>query len=88
MPVDGFWSITVYDAEGYLEPNQYNVYSVSRITAKKGADGLVISSAAATAKFLIAFRSRRAGTTRFVSFARDPNPRWQMENSRRRSPLS
>ena len=41
VPVDGFWSITVYNAEGYLEPNQYDAYSVNNITAKKGADGSV-----------------------------------------------
>jgi hypothetical protein len=42
VPVDGFWSITVYNAEGYLERNQYNAYSVNDITAKKkGADGSV-----------------------------------------------
>jgi hypothetical protein len=41
VPVDGFWSITVYNAKGYLEPNQYNVYSVNMISAKKGADGSV-----------------------------------------------
>jgi hypothetical protein len=41
VPVDGFWSITVYNAEGYLEPNQYNAYSVNNITANKGADGSV-----------------------------------------------
>jgi len=41
VPVDGFWSITVYNAEGYLEPNPYNAYSVNNITAKKGADGSV-----------------------------------------------
>src|SRR5260221_1959227 len=41
VPVDGFWSITVYNAEGYLEPNQYNVYSVNMTSAKKGADGSV-----------------------------------------------
>ncbi len=41
VPVDGFWSITVYNAEGYLEPNQYNAYSVNKITAKKGKDGSV-----------------------------------------------
>ena len=41
VPVDGFWSITVYNAQGYLEPNQYNAYSVNSITAKKGADGSV-----------------------------------------------
>jgi hypothetical protein len=39
VPVDGFWSITVYNAEGYLEPNQFNAYSLNNITAKKGADG-------------------------------------------------
>ena len=41
VPVDGFWSITVYNADGYLEPNQFNAYSVNNITAKKGADGSV-----------------------------------------------
>ena len=41
VPVDGFWSITVYNAEGYLEPNQYNAYAVNNITANKGADGSV-----------------------------------------------
>jgi hypothetical protein len=41
VPVDGFWSITVYNAEGYLEPNPYNAYSVNNITAKKGASGSV-----------------------------------------------
>ena len=41
VPVDGFWSLTVYNSEGYLQPNQYNAYSVNSITAKKGADGSV-----------------------------------------------
>jgi hypothetical protein len=41
VPVDGFWSITVYNAEGYLEPNPYNVYSVNQVTAKTGPDGSV-----------------------------------------------
>jgi hypothetical protein len=41
VPVDGFWSITVYNAEGYLEPNQYNAYSVNKMTAKTGADGSI-----------------------------------------------
>jgi hypothetical protein len=41
VPVDGFWSITVYNAEGYLEPNPYKVYAVNKTTAKKAADGSV-----------------------------------------------
>ena len=41
MPVDGFWSISVYNAEGYFEKNTYNAYSLNNITAKKSADGSV-----------------------------------------------
>jgi hypothetical protein len=41
VPVDSFWSITVYNAKGYLEPNRYNAYSLNNITAKKNADGSV-----------------------------------------------
>lgn len=41
VPVDGFWSITVYNADGYLEPNPANAYSVNKLTAKPGADGAV-----------------------------------------------
>jgi hypothetical protein len=37
VPVDGFWSVT----QGYLEPNQYDAYSVNNLTAKKGTDGSV-----------------------------------------------
>jgi hypothetical protein len=39
VPVDGFWSLTVYNSEGYLQPNPDNVYSVSSITAKASPDG-------------------------------------------------
>jgi hypothetical protein len=41
VPVDGFWSLTVYNGEGYLQPNPDNVYSVNSITAKEGPDGSV-----------------------------------------------
>jgi hypothetical protein len=41
VPVDGFWSLTVYNSEGYLQPNPDNVYSVNSITAKEGPDGSV-----------------------------------------------
>ena len=42
VPVNAFWSVTVYDAEGHLQKNQYNTYSLSSITAKKNADGTVL----------------------------------------------
>jgi len=35
VPVDGFWSVSLYNAEGYYEKNEYNAYSVNNITAKK-----------------------------------------------------
>jgi len=41
VPVDGFWSVTVYDAKGYLDANKFNSYSVNSVTAKKEADGSV-----------------------------------------------
>ena len=41
VPVDGFWSVTVYNSEGYLQPNPHNAYSVNSITAKEGPDGSV-----------------------------------------------
>ena len=41
VPVDGFWSISVYDTKGYYEKNALDAYSLNSITAKKGADGTV-----------------------------------------------
>jgi hypothetical protein len=41
VPVDGFWSIIVYNDKGYLERNPYNAYSLNSITAKKDAGGLM-----------------------------------------------
>lgn len=39
VPVDGFWSITVYDDKGFMTPNPQNAYSLNNITAKKDAKG-------------------------------------------------
>jgi hypothetical protein len=41
VPVDGFWSISVYDAEGHFRKNKLNAYTLNSITAKKNADGSV-----------------------------------------------
>lgn len=41
VPVDGFWSISVYNAEGYFEPNELGHYSVNDITAARNDDGTV-----------------------------------------------
>jgi len=41
VSVDGFWSISVYNAKNYYEKNALDAYSLNSITAKKGADGTV-----------------------------------------------
>ncbi|SRX81847.1 hypothetical protein [Hyphomicrobium sp. MC1] [Mycolicibacterium parafortuitum] len=41
VPVDGFWSITVYNADGYFTANPADAYSVNNVTAAKDADGAV-----------------------------------------------
>jgi len=39
VPVDGFWSVTVYNAKGYFDKNEYDAYAVSDRNATKNADG-------------------------------------------------
>lgn len=41
VPVDGFWSVSLYNAEGYYQKNDYNAYSVNSVTAKRQDDGSV-----------------------------------------------
>jgi hypothetical protein len=53
VPVDGFWSISVYNAQGYFEPNEHDAYTLNNLTAKKNGDGKTPNCR----------RSLRAGTT-------------------------
>jgi len=41
VPVDGFWSISVYNQDGYFEANDRNAYSVNDLTAAPNEDGSV-----------------------------------------------
>jgi hypothetical protein len=41
VPVRGFWSVSVYNAQGYFEANPLNAYSINNLTAKKNGDGSV-----------------------------------------------
>ncbi len=41
VPVDGFWSISLYNADGFFEPNDRSAYSVNNLTATANDDGSV-----------------------------------------------
>lgn len=41
VPVDGFWSISLYDGKGYYEKNPYDAYALNNVTAKKNTDGSI-----------------------------------------------
>lgn len=38
VPVDGFWSISIYNKDGYFEKNKFNSYSINNVTAKINDD--------------------------------------------------
>ena len=38
VPVDGFWSISVYNKDGYFESNKFDSYSINNLTAKPNED--------------------------------------------------
>lgn len=39
MPVDGFWSITVYNKDGFMQENDQGVYAYNNVSAKQSSDG-------------------------------------------------
>lgn len=41
VPVDGFWSISVYNAGGYFEPNEQGAYTINNITGVPNDDGTI-----------------------------------------------
>jgi hypothetical protein len=42
VPVDGFWSVSVYDADGRFAPNPQKAYTVNSVTAKTEPDGSAV----------------------------------------------
>ena len=40
-PVDAFWSISVYNKDGYFEPNDRDAYNVNSVMAQKNDDGSI-----------------------------------------------
>ncbi len=41
VPIDAFWSISLYNTEGHFQRNAFEAYTVNSITAKRDADGSV-----------------------------------------------
>ena len=41
VPVDAFWSVSVYNAAGYYEKNPLNAYTLNNLTAQKSGDGAI-----------------------------------------------
>ena len=41
VPVDGFWSLAVYDRDGYFRENEYGSYGFGDRTAEKNLDGSI-----------------------------------------------
>jgi hypothetical protein len=41
VPVDGFWSISLYNADGYFPQTHGGAVSVNNLTASRGTDGSV-----------------------------------------------
>jgi len=39
VPVDGFWSVTVYNGQGFMEKNDRNAYAFNNVTAVKNSEG-------------------------------------------------
>ena len=39
VPVDAFWSLTVYNADGYIAENELGAYSFNQVTARSNDDG-------------------------------------------------
>jgi hypothetical protein len=39
VPVDGFWSISIYNAKGFFEKNDLDSYSLNNLTAQPDSDG-------------------------------------------------
>jgi hypothetical protein len=41
VPVDAFWSVSVYNAQGFYEKNAYGVYAINNLTGKKDENGAI-----------------------------------------------
>jgi hypothetical protein len=41
VPVDAFWSVSIYNERGFFEPNEKDLYTVNSVTGEPAADGSI-----------------------------------------------
>jgi len=41
VPVEAFWSVSIYNERGFFEPNEKSLYTVNSVTGERDADGSV-----------------------------------------------
>ncbi|MDQ2052680.1 DUF1214 domain-containing protein [Natronolimnohabitans sp. A-GB9] len=41
IPADRFWSVSVYNSEGYFAENEYDAYTVNDVTAERNGDASI-----------------------------------------------
>ena len=63
VPVDAFWSITVYGRDGFLDENDLDAYSVNSVSGTKNADGSITVHLRRRQQRLNPSRWRTVGTT-------------------------
>lgn len=77
VPVDGFWSVSVYGADGYYAKNSLDRYTLNNLTAQKNADGSVTIQFGGCSDFAANFIPTVAGWNYMVRLYR---PRQEVLN--------
>ena len=82
VPVRGFWSVSVYNSDGYFEPNEVGRYSVNSVTAVRDPDGGVTINLGAMRRSPTRSRFPKAGTTPSGSTGQSPRSSTRPGHSR------
>ena len=63
VPVDGYWSVTVYNKYGFMQKSDQNAYSYNNVNAKRNSDGSVTINLAVVQTPSTTYRSHQVRTT-------------------------
>lgn len=79
VPVGAFWSVSLYNARGFFQPNAQGAYNVNSVTGARNGDGSMTIArtwAGVRTRGSTACRSWKAGTIPCVCIS--PGPRFWM----------